>query len=156
MEMKFRVLAIFLACAASSVAHAGPFNNFMDGLGGGWNNGGQSRNLDQTLANVSAHLNRDVPITLDADTRLDQVTSEPGHKLTYHYTLTSVESRDIKRTEFLKLVRPPLQARLCESNEMRGFLKHGVTISYQYRSKDGRPLGTARFTASDCGLQQVS
>lgn len=154
--MKFRVLAIFLACAASSVAHAGPFNNFMDGLGGGWNNGGQSRNLDQTLANVSAHLNRDVPITLDADTRLDQVTSEPGHKLTYHYTLTSVESRDIKRTEFLKLVRPPLQARLCESNEMRGFLKHGVTISYQYRSKDGRPLGTARFTASDCGLQQVS
>ena len=154
--MKFRVLAIFLACAASSLAHAGPFNNFMDGLGGGWNDGGQGRNLDQTLANVSAHLNRDVPITLDADTRLDQVTSEPGHKLTYHYTLTSVESRDIKRTEFLKLVRPPLQARLCVSNEMRGFLKHGVTISYQYRSKDGRPLGTARFTASDCGLQQVS
>lgn len=154
--MKFRILAIFLACAASSVAHAGPFNNFMDGLSGGWNDGGQSRNLDQTLASVSAHLNRDVPITVDADTRLDRVTSEPGHKLTYHYTLTSIESKDIKRSEFLKLVRPPLQARLCESNEMRGFLKHGVTISYQYRSKDGHPLGTARFTASDCGLQQVS
>ena len=154
--MKFRVLAIFLACATSSLAHAGPFGNFMDGLSGGWNDGAQSRNLDQTLANVSAHLNRDVPITLDADTRLDQVTSEPGNKLTYHYTLTSVESRDIKRAEFLKLVRPPLQARLCESNEMRGFLKRGVTISYQSRSRDGSPLGTARFKASDCGLQQVS
>jgi hypothetical protein len=156
MEMKFRVLAIFLACATGSLAHAGPFSNFMDGFGGGLNDGGQGRNLDQTLANVSAHLNRDVPITLDADTRLDQVTSEPGHKLTYHYTLTNVESKDIKRAEFLKLVRAPLQARLCESNEMRGFLKRGVTISYQYRSKDGSPLGAARFKASDCGLQQVS
>jgi hypothetical protein len=156
MEMKFRVLAMFLACATGSLAHAGPFSNILGGFTGGLNEGGPGRNLDQTLANVSAHMNRDVPITLDADTRLDQVTSEPGHKLSYHYTLTSVDSKDIKRGEFLKLARPPLQARLCESNEMRGFLKHGVTISYYYRSKDGRPLGTARFTASDCGLQQVS
>lgn len=154
--MKFRILAIFLACATSSLAHAGPFGNIMGGLTGGWNDNGQGRNLDQTLANVSAHLNRDVPITLDADTRLDRVTAEPGHRLSYHYTLTSVQSKDIQRADFLKLIRPPLQARLCESNEMRSFLKHGVTISYNYRSSDGGRLGTARFTASDCGLQQVS
>lgn len=154
--MKTRVLAIFLACTTAGLAHAGPFSNMMGGLTGGWNDNGPSRNLDQTLANVSAHLNRDVPVTLDADTRLDRVSAEPGHRLSYHYTLTTIQSKDIKRADFLKLIRPPLQARLCESSEMRGFLKHGVTISYDYRSSDGRRLGTARFTASDCGLQQVS
>lgn len=154
--MKFCTLAIFLTCVTTSLAHAGPFSNLMGAMSGGWNDNGLGRNLDQTLENVTAHLNRDVPITLDADTRLDRVTAEPGHKLSYHYTLTSIQSNHIKRSEFQKLIRGPVQARLCESTEMRGFLKHGVTISYNYRGLDGRPLGALRFKASDCGLQQVS
>ena len=63
---------------------------------------------------------------------------------------TVIDGRlNIKRAEFLKLVRPPLQARLCESYEMRGFLKRGVTISYQYRSRDGSPLEDAGNPAGD-------
>lgn len=153
--MKIRTLAIFLACVTSSLAHAGPLSNLMGAISGGWNDNGPGRNLDQTLENVTAHMNRDVPITLDADTRLDRVTAEPGHKLSYHYTLSSVQP-NLKRSEFQKLIRGPVQARLCESTEMRGFLKHGVTISYNYRRPDGRPLGALSFKASDCGLQQVS
>jgi hypothetical protein len=150
--MKKRTLALALACMAT-LAHAGPFSNLMGSIAGGVGDDG-SRNLDQTLENVSAHLNRAAPLTLDADTRLDRVTSEPGHKLSYHYTLTSVQSKSIKRAEFQKIIREPLQAKLCSSKEMRGFLVRGVTISYDYLSSDGARLGAARFTASDCGLQQ--
>jgi hypothetical protein len=39
---------------------------------------------------------------------------------------------------------------------MRSFLVRGVTISYDYLGNDGNPLGAARFTASDCGLEKVS
>lgn len=153
--MKKRTLAIVLACM-TTLAQAGPFSNIMGSMAGGAGEGEGSRNLDQTLANVSAHLNRSAPLTLDEDTRLDRVTSEPGHKLSYHYTLTTVQSRAFKRAEFQKLIREPLQAKLCSSTEMRSFLVHGVTISYNYLGSDGRRLGAARFTASDCGLQQVS
>lgn len=154
--MKKRTLALVLACMGT-LAHAGPFSNLMGSIAGGVGESDDgSRNLDQTLANVSAHLNRSAPLTLDADTRLDRVTSGPGRRLSYHYTLTSVQSKAIKRAEFQKIIREPLQAKLCSSKEMRGFLVRGVTISYDYLSIDGNRLGAARFTASDCGLQQIS
>ena len=153
--MKKRTLALVLACI-SSLAQAGPFSNLMESFAGGANGGEGSLSLDQTLANVSAYLNRSAPQTLDPDTRLDRVTSGPGHRLSYHYTLTSVQSRAFKRAEFQKLIRAPLQAKLCGSKEMRGFLVRGVTITYDYHGNDGSRLGAARFTASDCGLQQVS
>ena len=154
--MKKRTLALVLACA-TTLAQAGPFSNLMGSIAGsvGESDDG-SRNIDQTLANVSAHLNRSAPLTLDADTRLDRVTSGPGRRLSYHYTLTSVQAKAFKRAEFQKLIREPLQAKLCSSKEMRGFLIRGVTISYDYLSNDGNRLGAARFTASDCGLQQLS
>jgi hypothetical protein len=155
MAMKRRTLALILA-SLSTLAQAGPFSNLMGSFAGGVTDGDGSRNLDQTLANVSAHLNRSAPLTLDADTRLDRVTSGPGHRLSYHYTLTTVQSKAFKRAEFQKLIREPLQAKLCNSKEMRSFLVRGVTISYDYLGNDGNPLGAARFTASDCGLEKVS
>ena len=153
--MKKHTLALVLACV-STLAQAGPFSNLMGSFAGGANGGEGNLTLDQTLANVSAYLNRSAPLTLDPDTRLDRVTSGPGHRLSYHYTLTSVQSKAFKRAEFQKLIREPLQAKLCSSKEMRGFLVRGVTISYDYLGNDGNRLGAARFTASDCGLQQVS
>jgi hypothetical protein len=153
--MKKRIVVVFLTCM-TTLAHAGPFSNVMGALAGGASDEGPSRSLDRTLENVSAHMNRMTPVTLDADTRLDSVSAGPGHRLSYHYTLTSIQSKDIKRAEFQKLIRAPLQARLCESPEMSGFLKHGVTISYIYRSADGRNLGGAQFSPSDCGYQKVS
>ena len=153
--MKRRTLALILA-SLSTLAHAGPFSNLMGSFAGGVTDGDGSRDLDQTLANVSAYLNRSAPLTLDADTRLDRVTSGPGHRLSYHYTLTTVQSKAFKRAEFQKLIREPLQAKLCNSKEMRSFLVRGVTISYDYLGNDGNPLGAARFTASDCGLEKVS
>ncbi|SMP74378.1 hypothetical protein [Noviherbaspirillum suwonense] len=153
--MKKRTLALVLVCI-STLAQAGPFSNLMGSYAGGVSEGDGSRNLDQTLANVSAYLNRSAPVKLDDDTRLDRVTSGPGHRLSYHYTLTSVQSKAFKRAEFQKLIRAPLQAKLCSSKEMRGFLVRGVTISYDYLGNDGARLGAARFTASDCGLQEIS
>lgn len=153
--MKRCALALVLT-GMSALSQAGPFSNFMGSYAGGVSEGDGSRNLEQTLENVSAHLNRSVPLTLDADTRLDRVTSGPGPRLSYHYTLTSVQSKAFKRAEFQKLIREPLQAKLCSSKEMRGFLVRGVTISYDYLGNDGHRLGAARFTASDCGLHPVS
>jgi hypothetical protein len=155
MAMKKCTLTLVLACM-STLAQAGPFSNLMESYAGGVNEGNGSRSLDQTLANVSAYLNRSAPLTLDADTRLDRVTSGPGHRLSYHYTLMSVQSKAFKRAEFQKLIREPLQAKLCGSKEMRSFLVRGVTISYDYLGKDGNRLGAARFTARDCGLELVS
>jgi len=132
--MKKRTLAVILACM-TTLAQAGPFSNMLGALAGGANDEGPSRSLDRTLENVSAHMNRMTPVTLDADTRLDSVSAGPGHRLSYNYTLTSVQSKNVRRA---------------------GFLKHGVTISYTYRSADGRNLGGTQFSPSDCGYHEVS
>jgi hypothetical protein len=111
---------------------------------------GNDASVDDALVKVSAQMNKKMPIAVDQDTRLDSVSAEPGKHLTYHYTLVSVSSSDVDQAKFNKLIKPQLKTRLCESVEMKKFLKNGVTISYLYRGNDGHLIGGAEFSPSDC------
>jgi hypothetical protein len=151
--MRMRALALLLAGVAT-LAQAGTFGNMVGALAGRSSGPSDDRSIDAALENLSAHMNRKVPMLVDPETRLDRVSAESGHKLSYHYTLTSVP-RSMSATEFTRLVRPALQQRLCASSEMQAFLKHGVTISYVYRDVSGKPLGSTQFKPSDCGYPQA-
>lgn len=107
--------------------------------------------VDDVLVKLSAKMNANLPAPVDSDTRLDQVTAAPGQHLIYHYTLVNFTSDDIATDDFDKMIKPRLKTRLCESAEMRNFLKNGVTISYLYKGKDGKPIGGAKFEPRECG-----
>jgi hypothetical protein len=136
-------------------AQAASFGDMMGMLAGHPNGRNEGRNLDEALANLSMHMNHKVPLMVDTDTRLDRVTAEPGHRLSYHYTLTAAPKTPMTSTEFVRAIRPMLQERLCGSSEMKGFLQHGVTIAYVYRGVDGRPMGATQFQPSDCGYPKT-
>ena len=114
---------------------------------------GQEASVDDALAKVSAQMNKKMPIAVDQDTRLDRVSAEPGRHFTYHYTLVSLRRSDVDQANFDTLVKPQLKTRLCESVEMKNFLKNGVTISYLYRGSDGHLIGGAEFSPSDCNYK---
>jgi len=152
--MKMRGLALAL-CMLAAGAQAASLGDMVGMLAGYPNSRGDDRGIDEALANLSMHMNRKVPLMVDADTRLDRVTAEPGHKLSYHYSLTAPPKNAMSSKEFVKLIRPMLQQRLCASGEMKGFLQNGVTIAYVYRGIDGRPLGATQFQPSDCGYPKT-
>jgi hypothetical protein len=111
---------------------------------------GRETSMDAALSRISAELNRNAPVAYSDDTVLDRVTAEPGHRLTYHYTLLSASREDIGPAEFQKLGRPALRERLCTSPEMHSLLRSGVIVSYAYRGKDGKAIGEAQFSLLDC------
>lgn len=112
--------------------------------------------VDNVLANASAQMNEKLPMIVDRDTRLDKVSTDSGRHFIYHYTLVSVQSSDFDADAFHRIVRPQLKERLCNSAEMKNFLKNGVTISYLYSSMDGHPVGDAKFTPRECGYKGQS
>jgi hypothetical protein len=152
--MKMRTLALAL-CMLAGGADAASLGDMVGMLAGRPNDHNSERNIDEALANVSVHINRKVPMMVDEETRLDRVTAEPGHRLSYHYTVTAMPKKGMSSAEFVKLIRPTLRERLCTSREMKGFLQNGVTIAYLYRSGDGKPLGATQFAPAECGYPKT-
>ena len=109
--------------------------------------------VDNVLLKASTQINKTLPLAVDTDTRLDRVSAVPGRHFIYHYTLVALNSRDIGNGNFDTLFKPQLKSRLCDSADMKNFLKNGVTISYLYKGKDGEPIGGAKFAPSECGYK---
>ena len=112
---------------------------------------GDRSNVDQTLVKMSQKMNRSMPQTVDRDTRLENVSAEPGQELAYHYTLTNMRSKEIDTANFYRILRPVLQKRVCAADDMKMFFRNRVTVAYAYRGKDGNDIGKLAFSPKDCG-----
>jgi hypothetical protein len=137
-------------------AQAVGIGDFFGNLMGRSGSQGRGITVDETLVKMSVQMNKKMPMTVDKETRLDRVSAEPGQHFIYHYTLTGLRSADINTGEFPKALKPQLKSRLCESAEMQNFLRNGVTISYMYRSSDGRPIGGIKFAPNECDTKTLA
>lgn len=113
--------------------------------------GGEDMNVDETLVRMSEKMNRTMPVAVDAETRLDKVSAEPGQQIAYHYTMLNVRSKDVNTTTFYKIFRPTLQKRVCASDDLKMFFRNRITVAYAYRGKDGEDIGKLAFSPKDCG-----
>lgn len=138
----------------SLVAQAAGIGNFFGALMGKSGAIESESALDDVLVKVSQQMNKKMPIPVDNDTRLDSVSTVPGKHLIYHYTLVNVNASDVSADTFHAVIEPQLKSRLCANTDMQNFLKHGVTVSYLYKDKNGQPVGGAKFAPSECGYKQ--
>jgi hypothetical protein len=109
--------------------------------------------IDEVLQQLSAELNKKMPINVDAVTRLDRVSAEPGRLFTYHYTVVPASDASTMRVDFSREIKPQLKSEMCSNPDTQKFLKNGVTVVYAYQDMSGHELGDARFTPSDCGYK---
>ena len=125
-------------------AFAGRFDSYGSGREG------QAKQLDDVLVRVSQAMNKRMPEVIDAETRLDRVSAEPGLHFSYHYTLTASSSTAIDKASFSSTIRAQLKGKLCDSAQIRSFFNHGVTVGYLYQGNDGLPVGGADFAPNSC------
>jgi hypothetical protein len=109
--------------------------------------------IDEVLQQLSLELNKKMPISVDAVTRLDRVSAEPGRLFTYHYTVVPASDASTMRVDFSREIKPQLKSQMCSNPDTQKFLKNGVTVVYEYQDASGHELGDARFTPSDCGYK---
>lgn len=138
-----------LPCGPAQAAGFGGFGGLFSSILG--QPGGGSMNVDETLVRISEKMNRKMPQAVDADTRLDKVSAEPGQQLAYHFTMLNVRSKDISTASFYKTFRPTLQKRVCASEDLKMFFRNRITVAYAYQGNDGEDIGKLAFTPKDCG-----
>ena len=103
------------------------------------------------LANMADQLNKQMPMTIDSETRLDNILASPtAPKFTYNYTL-SISLKEIKETNLLDQVRPTLVKGVCTNPDMKIFIDNGVTVGYSYRAMDGSFAGKIEVSPAICG-----
>ncbi len=131
----------------------GAFAGRIDTYGSGHD--GQVKQMENMLIKVSEYMNKRMPELIDSETRLDRVSAEPGPHFSYHYTLLASNGSDIDKTSFMATMRTKLKVTVCQKPEIRNFLNHGITVAYDYRSKDNLPVGTAEFAPNACDEAQA-
>lgn len=95
-------------------------------------------------------VNRDMPRTVDRDSRVDSVVVGPGRIFTYMMTLVNHRATDIEWIEFERTVGVSIRNGVCSAEFMRVFIRNNVKIVYRYRANDGRIIGDITVLPSDC------
>ncbi len=142
--------AALAAClCATTQVHAIGFGGLFGSILG--QSGAQNMGVDETLVKMSDKMNRTMPQAVDADTRLDRVSAEPGNQIAYHYTILKVLAKDVSTASFYQSFRPTLQKRVCAADELKFFFRNRITVAYAYQGVDGMDIGKLAFSPKDCG-----
>ena len=113
---------------------------------------GQRMTVDEALVKVVDQINKQLPMSVDRDTRWDSTQAGPGRAFTYHYTIITARAADVDTAGFYQAMSSHLRNSVCTSPDMQVFFKNGVTVSYSYRGSDGRHISKVAITPRDCGI----
>ncbi len=100
---------------------------------------------------MADQLNARMPMTIDQDTRLDNILAGPGTRITYNYTIVTASSREVDRAALMNHLKTTLKSGVCSHPDMQVFFKNKVTVGYSYRASDGPFVGKLNITPRDCG-----
>jgi len=99
------------------------------------------------LNRVADELNKKLPMMVDGQTRLDQVSAKTG-TLIYSYSLPNEKKGDVDFSALQKILRLNIIANYRTMKELR---KWNVSLDYQYKDKDknGESIGEILVTTKD-------
>lgn len=108
--------------------------------------------MEGILQKMSSQINQQLPMNIDKQTRLDNLTPGPGRRFTYNYTMVAVAAIDVDKTYFHGAMQSKLRNSVCSTPEMEVFFKNGVTLGYSYRAADSVFITKIDITPKDCGF----
>lgn len=93
--------------------------------------------LDRLLVQASSEMNKNLPMMLDQNTRLDTTHPEPDKTLVYRYTLVNTKIAALDKVKFVESMRPMIVAHYRTNDTMKAFRDGGVTMKYRYSDQQG-------------------
>ncbi|MBV5267837.1 MAG: hypothetical protein JZU67_04915 [Burkholderiaceae bacterium] len=152
-------LATLLVLYGNAYAAKGGIGAIFGGLIGGvaghaiGKSSSQRLTIDDAIVKMASEVNKQLPMTVDRDTRLDSVSPGVGRQFTYNYTFVNSRSQEFDRAAWYREASPLLRNRFCTNSDMEVFFKNGVSVSYSYQGKDGGHVGKVTISPSDCGYK---
>ena len=109
------------------------------------------RQVEGLLRQVADIVNQTMPMSVDKDTRLENIIAGPGARFTYNYTIITRQSKDINHIYLMNSLRKNVKSQACSNADLQIFFQNKVTIGYSYKSSDRIHIGTLEITPQDCG-----
>ena len=93
--------------------------------------------IDRMLVATASQLNKNLPMMVDKETRLDNTMPGPDKTIIYRYTLINLRAAEVPKDRLITAIRPQAVANYKTSDSMKDFRNNGVTMQYQYSDKSG-------------------
>lgn len=107
--------------------------------------------IEETLIATSQQINKQLPMMIDSETRLD-TTMCAGKHVAYKYTMINLTEKDIDKIAFTNEIKTMLMKNQCSNENMIKMLKMGVQCNYMYQDRNGILLATININKSHCGF----
>lgn len=105
--------------------------------------------FESKLEILSLEMNKNCPMMIDQNTRLDGTEAKRGKTFQYNYTLVNMEKDNIKEDELQKFLYDQILDNMKNNPDLRYFVDHETTMSYSYKDKNNTPLFDLTFTSKD-------
>ncbi len=93
-------------------------------------------NVDSELTKTASEINKNCPIFVDQDTRLDNVAPLPNKTIQYNYTLVNYTKNEINSKEASKFIFQNSLDNIKNSPEMKYLREKNVNFIYSYKDKN--------------------
>lgn len=109
----------------------------------------KEEDLELFLKGVVKVANKQFPVMVDAETRVERVSAE-GNTMTYHYTLVNYTAKELDAEMFKQNMTPNILKQICANPSLSTILDRGGVIVFQYNGKDQKSVSTISIKESDC------
>ncbi|MEM7281745.1 MAG: hypothetical protein AAF438_08975 [Pseudomonadota bacterium] len=94
-------------------------------------------------------INRNLPMMLDRDTRLD-TTVGTSQYFGYYFTMLNISKDDLSIAEFEDLMYTSIANDICKKKIFQDFRENGINVRFTYRDMDGLEITTLEVDAATC------
>lgn len=109
--------------------------------------------IETVLRTVTEQMNKQLPQTIDRETRLDGTISGPGRRFQYLYTMLNHDVSGIDVPAFELQIRQHLTNGVCTNPAMKVFMDNDVDMVYSYRDRSSRHITSVSVKRENCGAQ---
>lgn len=96
------------------------------------------KEFDEKLAEMAVGINKNAPQMGENSMRMDSVTTLPGKKVVYHYTITESDKMGLDYTASAKNMKENMVNNIKSNPKMKGFRNNDVTMIYKYYDQHGK------------------
>ncbi len=96
--------------------------------------------IEKALNEAAIGVNKNCPMMVDQDTRLDHVAALPEKVFQYNYTLVNYSTSQVNGDSLRKYMEPGIIKTIKTNPQLNHFRKNKVTMVYTYNDKDGKFL----------------
>ncbi len=96
--------------------------------------------FDRAMLKIAEEINKECPMMVDADTRLDNALVLPGNVFQYNYTVINAELENVNVQALREYLEPIITNAVSTDPQMQFQRDYKTTMNYNYKDKNGRHL----------------